>query len=61
MIYKYNNNYYLKKGNGFELANIDIKVRGKRKTLVITGTGIFEQIENAKEYSYKELEKELIK
>ena len=61
MIYEKDNLYYLKKGNGYELANIDIKVRGKRKILVITGTGIFEQIENAKEYSYKELEKELIK
>ena len=61
MIYEKDNLYYLKKGNGYELANIDIKVHGKRKTLVITGTGIFEQIENAKEYSYKELEKELIK
>lgn len=61
MIYEKDNLYYLKKGNDYELANIDIKVRGKRKILVITGTGIFEQIENAKEYSYKELEKELIK
>ena len=61
MIYKKDNLYYLKKGNDYELTNIDIKVRGKRKILVITGTGIFEQIENAKEYSYKELEKELIK
>ena len=61
MLSKYNNNYYLKKGNGHELAHREIKVRGTRKTLVITGTGIFEQIENAKEYSYKELEKELIK
>lgn len=61
MIYGKDSLYYLKKGNGYELANIDIKVREKRKTLVITGTGIFEQIENAKEYSYKELEKELIK
>lgn len=61
MIYEKDNLYYLKKGNGYELANIDIKVRDKRKTLVITGTNIFEQIENSKEYSYKELEKELIK
>ena len=61
MIYEKDNLYYLKKGNDYELANIDIKVRGKRKILVITGTDIFEQIENAKEYSYKELEKELIK
>lgn len=61
MIYEKDNLYYLKKGNDYELANIDIKVRGKRKTLVITGTDIFEKIENAKEYSYKELEKELIK
>lgn len=63
MIYKSKNIYYLKKGNNYEVANIEIKYNRikKRNVLVITGTGVIEQLEEPiTEYSFKDLEKELI-
>ena len=61
MIYEKDNVYYLKKGNDYEVANIEIKYnRIKNKNvLVVTGTGIIEQLEEPKEYNFKELEKKL--
>lgn len=64
MIYGKNGVYYLKKGNDYEVANIEIKYNRikKKNDLVITGTGIIEQLEEPiKEYTFKELEKELTK
>lgn len=63
MIYKSKNIYYLKKGNNYEVANIEIKYNRikKRNVLVITGTGVIEQLEEPVEYTFKELEKEIIK
>lgn len=64
MIYEKDNVYYLKKGNDYEIANIEIKYnRNKRKNvLVITGSGIIEQLEEPiVELGFKELEKKLIK
>ena len=62
MIYEKDNIYYLKKGNGYEIANISIKYNRikKKNVLVITGSDIIEQLEEPiKEYTFKELEKEL--
>lgn len=63
MIYKSNNAYYLKSGNGYEIAEISIKynrVKGKN-VLVINGTGEYvSELESPKEYTFKELEEELI-
>ena len=62
MIYEDKNNiYYLKKGNDYEVANIEIKYNRikKRNVLVITGTDIIEQLEEVKEYTFKELEEKL--
>lgn len=61
MIYESYNVYYLKKGNDYEVANIEIKYNRikKRNVLVITGTGIIEQLEEVKEYTFKELEEKL--
>lgn len=63
MIYESNNIYYLKKGNDYEIANIQIKYNRikKKNVLVITGTGIIYQLEEVKEYTFKELEDKLIK
>ena len=64
MIYEKDNIYYLKKGNGYEVANISIKYNRikKRNVLVITGSGIIEQLEKPiKEYTFKELEQALTK
>lgn len=64
MIYEKNNVYYLKKGNDYEIANIQIKYNRikKRNVLVITGSGIVEQLEEPiEEYTFKELEDKLIK
>lgn len=64
MIYEKDNVYYLKKGNGYEIADISIKYNRikKRNVLVITGSGIIEQLEEPiKEYTFKELEQELTK
>ena len=65
MIYEDKNNiYYLKKGNDYEVANIEIKYNRVRKknVLVITGSGIIEQLEEPiNEYTFKELEEKLIK
>ena len=62
MIYESNNVYYLKNGNDYEVANIEIKYNRikKRNVLVITGSGIIEQLEEPiKEYTFKELEEKL--
>ena len=62
MIYQSNNVYYLKSGDGFEIANIEIKYNSSKKknVLVVTGTGIYiSSLEEPKEYSFKELEKKL--
>ena len=64
MIYEKDNVYYLKKGNEYEIANISIKYNRikKKNVLVITGSGIIEQLEEPiEEYSFKELEKKLVK
>lgn len=64
MIYKNNNIYYLKSDNDYEVANIEIKYNRikKRNVLVITGTGIIKQLEEPiTEYSFKDLEKEILK
>ena len=62
MIYEKDNVYYLKSGNGYEIANISIKYNRikKRNVLVVTGTGNYVQtLEEPKEYNFKELEKML--
>lgn len=64
MIYEKDNIYYLKSGNGYEVANIEIKYNRvkKKNVLVITGSGIIKQLEEPiKEYTFKELEQELTK
>ena len=64
MIYEKDNIYYLKKGNDYEIADISIKYNRikKKNVLVVTGTGIIEQLEEPiKEYTFKELEQELTK
>ena len=63
MIYEKENVYYLKKGDLFEIANIEIKYSRikKKNILVITGSGIVEQIdEPLNEYTFKELEKKVL-
>ena len=63
MIYRSNNVYYLKKGINYEVANISIKYSTikKKNVLVITGSGVYiYEIENPIEYSFKDLEKELL-
>ena len=62
MIYEKDNVYYLKKGNGYEIANISIKYNRikKKNVLVITGSGEFvDNLEDLIEYSFKELEQAL--
>ena len=62
MIYQSNNVYYLKKANGYEIANLEIKYNSSKKknVLVLTGTGVYiSSLEEPKEYSFKELEKKL--
>ena len=63
MIYEKDNVYYLKKGEVYEIANIEIKYSRikKKNILVITGSGIVEQIdETLNEYTFKELEKKVL-
>lgn len=64
MIYEKDNVYYLKKGNDYEVANIEIKYNRikKKNVLVIIGSGIVEKLEEPiKEYTFKELEQALTK
>ena len=64
MIYEKDNVYYLKSGNGYEIANIEIKYNRikKKNVLVVTGIGIIEKLEEPiKEYTFKELEQALTK
>ena len=63
MIYEKDNVYYLKKGEVYEVVNIEIKYSRikKKNILVITGSGIIEQIdEPLNEYTFKELEKKVL-
>lgn len=63
MIYRSNNVYYLKSDINYEIANISIKYSTikKKNVLVITGSGVYiYEIENPIEYSFKNLEKELL-
>ena len=62
MVYEKDNIYYLKKGNDYEVADISIKYNRikKRNVLVITGSGIIEQLEEPiEEHTFKELEQAL--
>ena len=62
MIYQSNNVYYLKSGDGFEIANIEIKYNSSKKknVLVVTGSGVYvSNLGELKEYNFKELEKKL--
>ena len=64
MIYEKDNVYYLKKSNGYEVANIELKYNRIKKinVLLITGSGIIEQLEEPiNEYTFKELEQALTK
>ena len=62
MIDEKDNKKKKKKGNDYEIANIEIKynsLKGKN-VLVVTGTGNYVQtLEEPKEYNFKELEKKL--
>ena len=62
MIYKSNDLYYLKKGSGYEIANISIRYNRtkKRNVIVVSGTGEYvDDLENPVEYSFKELQEKL--
>lgn len=62
MIYQSNNVYYLKKANDYEIANLEIKYNSSKKknVLVVIGTEVYvSNLEEPKEYSFKELEKKL--
>lgn len=63
IIYESNGLYYLKKSDGYEIANYSIKYnsRQKKKYLVITGSGdyVSEIEEPIKEYTFKELANKL--
>lgn len=64
MIYELDNIYYLKSGNSYEIANIEIKrnyVRN-RNVLVISGSDSYQNFSEDDEqkmniYSFKELER----
>lgn len=65
MIYEDKNNiYYLKKGNYYEVANIEIKYNRikKKNVLVITGSDSYvaELEEPFQEYTFKEFEKKIL-
>lgn len=67
MIYELNNTYFLKLGNTYEIANIEIKhnyVRN-RNVLVISGSDTYQSFSENDEqkmniYSFKELEKRIL-
>lgn len=67
MIYELNSIYYLKAGNSYEIANIEIKhnyVRN-RNVLVISGSDTYQNFSEDDEqkmniYSFKELEKRIL-
>lgn len=62
MIYKSNDLYYLKKGSGYEIANISIRYNRtkKRNVIVVSGTGEYvDDLENPIEYSFKDLQDKL--
>lgn len=63
MIYEKDGIYYLKKGTGYEIANIEIKYNRtkKKNVIVITGAGEFvAELEEPTEYTFKELERKLV-
>ena len=62
MIYEKDKIYYLRSGNGYEVANIEIKYSRvkKKNVLVVTGSGVYvSNLGEMKEYNFKELEKKL--
>lgn len=67
MIYELDNVYYLKSGNVYEIANIEIKhnyVRN-RNVLVINGSNTYQSFseedgQKMNIYSFKELEKRIL-
>lgn len=64
MIYELKGVFYLKSGNDYEVANIEIKYSNlkKKNVLVITGSGILKNIEGSViEYDFKKLEEKLLK
>lgn len=64
MIYELNGVFYLKSGNDYEVANIEIKYSNlkNKNVLVITGSGILKNIEGSViEYDFKKLEEKLLK
>ena len=67
MIYELNNAYYLKSGNNYEIANIEIKYNyvRNRNFLVISGSDTYQNFSEEDEqkmnvYSFKELEKRIL-
>lgn len=67
MIYELDNIYYLKSGNTYEIANIEIKhnyVRN-RNVLVISGSDTYQSFSEEDEqkmniYSFKEFERKIL-
>lgn len=67
MIYELDNVYYLKSGNVYEIANIEIKHNYviNRNVLVISGSDNYQSFSEEDEqkmnvYSFKELEKRIL-
>lgn len=67
MIYELNSIYYLKAGNSYEIANIEIKhnYARNRNVLVISGSNTYQSFSEEDEqkmnvYSFKELEKRIL-
>ncbi len=62
MIYIKDDIYYLKKGSNYEVADLSVKYNRltNRKALVITGSGVFKELEEPIEsISFEELEKRM--
>ena len=58
MIYELDNVYYIKQGNKYFIADVILK----KRTIVVTPTSEYvEELENATEYTYKELKEKLLK
>lgn len=67
MIYELDNIYYLKSGNTYEIANIEIKhnYARNRNVLVISGSDTYQSFseddeEKMNTYSFKELERKIL-
>lgn len=57
MIYELNNTYYIKQGNKYFIADVILK----RRTIVVMPTNEYvEELENATEFTYKELKNKLL-